>query len=298
MDIFHSGQSENTDIPPPPPPPSSSDSIIFENIPPFPSRNVPLEEALKSGSDYEDYDYTEDYTEDYSNVNQFRDNNIQPVLTETLDLSEENNNSNKPRLKFSPDLPAGSKTSPLQVTTTAKPDASPANTLDDKSNKRRKRPKRPRTKTPLVVVGPGSDRDGLVSPQATDKTRTNIINNSRSPQIIIIPQKSDGATNSKQILVNFDPEGTISNILSGSEDRRESSGIAGLRTDVGNDDQIDQTRHKQNILEEAQKKQQILIEQLMKSMKSMEKMKKIEAAMQKQSEVLKQIQNENVSLWF
>ena len=144
--------------------------------------------------------------------------------------------------------------------------------------------------------GPQSERDELTSPGETDKTRTNIINNSQLPQIIIIPPVQGGTKSQNQVLVNFDPEGKISNIVSGSEDK-DSGGIAGLlRPDVSNEDKIDKIQQqKQTQLEEAQKKQQILIEQLTQSMKSMEKFKKIEAAMQKQSEVLKQIQEENVS---
>ena len=270
MDIFGSGGKEITNSPPPP-----TGSVLFDRVPPFPSNNVPLEEALKSNRDYEYEDYGDDYSQD---------NIIQPVLTETLDLSEENNNSNKPRLKFSP-----GNTSPLQVSPVT-PQENPG------GGRKRKRPKRPRTRRPLVVVGSLSEGDELMSPEETDKTRTNIINNSKLPQIIIIPSVEGGTSSPNQVLVNFDPEGKISNIVSGSEDK-DWSGIAGLLTpDVGNEDKIDKTQQqKQNQLEEAQKKQQILIEQLMQSMKSMERFKKIEKAMQKQSEVLKQIQKENIS---
>ena len=144
-------------------------------------------------------------------------------------------------MKYS--TPAAGKTSPLQVTT-EKPDASSANISDDKSDKRRKRPGRSRTKRPLVVVGPESNTDGVMLPVVTDNTRTSIINNSRFPQIIIIPHRQGGSTSQDQVLVNFDPEGKISNIVSGRQESKSGSGAL-LRTDVGNDDdKIDKAESK------------------------------------------------------
>merc|ERR1712012_809986 len=141
------------------------------------------------------------------------------------------------------------------------------------------------------------DSDLQLLPGETDNnpddrfnTRTKIINNSQFPQIIIIPQKHSGQSSPDQVLVNFDPEGKISNIVSGSDGVSNEALVGLITTDVVTDTEQDEQRQK--LLEAAQKKNKILMAKLIKSMKSAEKMKKIELAMKKQSLTLEQIQRE------
>ena len=289
MDIFDPKESPRTV--------EDKDSLLFENTPPFPSVSVPLDEAFQLAyEDFEDYEYEDDY----SNLNLFKNNNIQPSLTDQLDLTEAKPNSNKPKLKFSPDHSSDKIPSP-QVTT-FKPDIGiKANNGMIGKNKSRQRKKKIKSKRPVHVadsgVGLESDSDLLLLPGETDNnpddrfnTRTKIINNSQFPQIIIIPQKHSGQSSPDQVLVNFDPEGKISNIVSGSDGVSNEALVGLITTDVVTDTEQDEQRQK--LLEAAQKKNKILIAKLIKSMQSAEKMKKIELAMKKQTLTLEQIQRD------
>merc|ERR1712106_93592 len=73
----------------------------------------------------------------------------------------------------------------------------------------------------------GQESEILLLPQGTENddadnfsTRTHIINNSKFPQIIIIPQKQ-GRAQQDQFHVNFNQDGGIPNIVSGSSDNND-----------------------------------------------------------------------------
>ena len=283
MDIFHNNPKADPDSI------AQKDSVLFQNTPPFPSVSVPLDEAFRSQEtfDYEDED-------DYANINLFRNNNIKPSHIDQLDLTQAEPHSNKPKLNFIPDSSLKNQDSPLQVTT-FKPDIQISNL---NKNNIRKRKKQNRNKN-NNIADPVLDSDPLLVPQGTDKdpddkqsTRTSIINNSQFPQIIIIPQS--GQSTPDQVLVNFDSDGKISNIVSGSDEASKEVGAVGLITtdDVPDNDPNDQ---RQQLLEAAKKKNKMLLEKLMQSMKSLEKMKKIENAMKKQSIILREIQNKDTA---
>jgi len=140
-------------------------------------------------------------------------------------------------------------------------------------------------------------------------TRTHIINNSKFPQIIIIPQKQ-GAAQQDQFHVNFARDGGISHIGAGSADNNDQVEIitppsAALvitqeparknapHSQNENDFNLANNNNSpQKALQEAEKKQRILIARLIKSMKAAERLKKIEATMQKQSVMLQQMHDE------
>ena len=282
MDIFHNNpdKTDQEII-------AQKESMLFKNTPPFPSVSVPLDEAFRS---YDDYTYNEE--DDYANINLFRNNNIKPSHIDQLDLTEAQPHSNKPKLNFIPDNLSSNKDSSLQVTT-FKPEIQISNVGESKP---RKRKKTIRNKNVINLADPVFDSDSLALPLGTgkdpdDTTRTRIINNSQFPQIIIIPQS--GQSTPDQVLVNFDSDGKISNIVSGSDEASKEVGAVGLiTTDAVPDNDHNDTRRQ--LLEAAQKKNKILLAKLMQSMKAAEKMKKIETAMKKQSMILKQIENESV----
>ena len=289
MDIFHSKPDEG------PLTTAEMESILFQNTPPFPSVDVPLEEAFKAG-DIDDYDeYEED---DYAHINLFKGNNIKPSLTDQLDLTEAEPNKNKPKLNFSPDMDK-SKTPSIHQITTFKPDINVLNNGRSKAKQRRKKIKS--NKNALNLADAVFDSDLLLLPEETGSnpddrfnTRTRIINNSQFPQIIIIPQKQGGKSSPDQVLVNFDSDGKISNIVSPGSDEASKEAAEGLMTtDVVPDNEQDE--HRKKLLQAAQRKNKILLAKLMDSMKSAQKMKKIENAMKKQSLILQQIQNEGVN---
>jgi len=160
----------------------------------------------------------------------------------------------------------------------------------------------------------GQDSDILLLPEGTENgdedrfsTRTHIINNSKFPQIIIIPQKQ-GRAQQDQFHVNFNRDGGISNIVSGSSDNNDQVEIItppgppvvitqepgrknAALTEKENDFNL-ANDNPQKALQEAEKKQRILIARLIKSMKAAERLKKIETAMEKQSIMLQQMHNE------
>merc|ERR1719270_2144906 len=118
-------------------------------------------------------------------------------------------------------------------------------------NKSRQGKKKIKFKRPAHVadsgVGLDSDSDLLLLPGETDNnpddrfnTRTKIINNSQFPQIIIIPQKHSGQSSPDQVLVNFDPEGKISNIVSGSDGVSNEALVGLITTDVVTDTEQDE----------------------------------------------------------
>merc|ERR1712079_855812 len=280
MDIFHSKPDEG------PLTTAEMESILFQNTPPFPSVNVPLEEAFKAG-DIDDYgEYEED---DYAHINFFKGNNIKPSITDQLDLTEAEPNKNKPKLNFSPDMDK-SKTSSIHQITTFKPDLNKLNNGRSKAKQRRKKIKS--NKNALNLADAVFDSDLLLLPEETGSnpddrfnTRTRIINNSQFPQIIIIPQKQDGKSSPDQVLVNFDSDDKISNIVSPGSDEASKEAEEGLMTtDVVPDNEQDE--HRKKLLQAAQRKNKILLAKLMDSMKSAQKMKKIENAMKKQSLIL------------
>ena len=278
MDIFHNNPKTDHDEST-----IQEESVLFKNTPPFPSSSIPLDEAFRSqeaADDYEDED-------EYANINLFRNNNIETSNIDQLDLTQAEPHSNKPKLNFNPD----NKDSSLQVTT-FKPDIQISNLGENRPRKRKKQNRHKNNN--LNIADPILDSDSLPMPLGTAKdpddklsTRTSIINNSQFPQIIIIPQS--GQSTPDQVLVNFDSDGKISNIVSGSDDvSKEVSAVGLITTDAVPDN--DPNHQRQQLLEAAKKKNKILLEKLMQSMKSMEKMKKIENAMTKQSMILKQIQ--------
>ena len=285
MDIFHNNpKTDHESI-------AQKDSVLFKNTPPFPSVSVPLDEAFRS---QETVDY--DYEDEYANINLFRNNNIKPSHIDQLDLTQAEPHSNKPKLHFTADSSSKNKDSPLQVTT-FKPDIQISN-LNKNNLRKRKKQNRNRNNY-LNSADPVLDSDSLSVPLGTGKdpdtkqsTRTSIINNSQFPQIIIIPQS--GQSTPDQVLVNFDSDGKISNVVSGSnEASKEASAVGLITTDAVPDN--DPNDQRQQLLEAAKKKNKILLEKLMQSMKSLEKMKKIENAMKKQSIILKQIQNKDTA---
>jgi len=291
---------------------------------------------LKQSVDYDEHDYQyedeyeleDDYFDDIFSSN---DNNISPILTETLDLSEVRPNSDKPKLKFSPDsTPDIGSTSPQA--TTRRPDINLTalnGLLSTKSkiskNKRKKKPRRRNPKksnaiqannaTPVSLVADnGQDSELLFLPEGSENgdedgfsTRTHIINNSKFPQIIIIPQKQ-GTAQQDQFHVNFNHDGGISNIVSGSAGNNDEveiitpPGVAAVITpeQIRQNAALTQKENDFNLanhdprkaLAEAEKKQRILIARLVKSMKAAERLKKIERAMEKQSVMLQQMHNE------
>eukprot|EP00090_Calanus_glacialis_P002870 TRINITY_DN12111_c0_g1_i5.p1 TRINITY_DN12111_c0_g1~~TRINITY_DN12111_c0_g1_i5.p1 ORF type:complete len:786 (-),score=129.26 TRINITY_DN12111_c0_g1_i5:897-3026(-) len=158
----------------------------------------------------------------------------------------------------------------------------------------------------------GQESEILLLPEGTENedrfsTRTHIINNSKFPQIIIIPQKQ-GRDQQDQFHVNFNHDGGISNIVSGSSDNNDEVEIItppgpavvitqepvrknAALTERENDFNLAKD-NPQKALQEAEKKQRILIARLIKSMKAAERLKKIETAMEKQSIMLQQMHNE------
>ena len=275
MDIFHGEEKQQEKRPLTV---AEKDALLFQNSPPFPSVNIPLFDP----DTFDEYDYDDDDDDDDSSDN----NNVHHSQTDQIDLSQAKPNSNEPKLNFSPQ---SSKT-PMRVTT-FRPDIM-------LPKQRRKKIKSKRPLRPVVM----DETESLVVPEETDInpddkyfTRTSIINNSQFPQIIIIPQRQDDSQ-SRPVLVNFDSDGKITNIVSAGSDNNDDDGTndssAGLiTTDVVTDTEQDDHRYK--LLEAAKKKNKILLAKLVKTMKSAEKMKKIETAMQRQSMILEHIQNEN-----
>ena len=140
--------------------------------------------------------------------------------------------------------------------------------------------------TPVsLVADSGQESDILLLPgeggdnQEEDRfsTRTHIINNSKFPQIIIIPQKQ-GTAQQDQFHVNFARDGGISNIVSGSSDNNDQVEIItppsaalvitqeparknAAHTHNENDFNLEND-NPQKALQEAEKKQRILIARL------------------------------------
>jgi len=125
MDIFNNKPKDITSVLPDPLVPPTSDSFLFKNAPPFgPSSSIPLRDAFSSFYDEHDYRYEDEYESDddyFDETFPVTDNNITPIFTETLDLSEVRQNSNKPKLKFSPEN-APDKDSTSLAATTRRPD--------------------------------------------------------------------------------------------------------------------------------------------------------------------------------
>jgi len=334
MDIFNNKPDNIASVLPDPLVPPTSDSFLFENAPPFsPSASIPLREAFSSFYDEHDYRYEDDYesSDDYfDDAFPVTDNNITPIFTETLDLSEVRQNSNKPKLKFSPETAPPHTDS---TATTRRPDINLTalnGLLTNKSkiskNKRKKKPRRRKPKksngvrinneSPVsLVADSGQESDILLlAGEGADKgdedrfsTRTHIINNSKFPQIIIIPQKQ-GAAQQDQFHVNFGRDGGISHTGSGSPDNNDQVEIItppSAALVITQEPARKNAPHSQNendfnlannspqkALQEAEKKQRILIARLIKSMKAAERLKKIEATMQKQSIMLQQMHDE------
>jgi len=332
MDIFNNSPDDIANVFPNPLLPPNSDSFLFQNAPPFPSVSVPLEEAFKSNPNYDEHDYR--YEDDYEYEDDqitfpLTDNNITPIFTETLDLSEARQNNNKPKLKFSPESAPVIASTSLRATT-RRPDINLTalnGLLSTKSkvskNKRKKKPRRRKPKktnavrinndNPVSLIADnGQESEILLLPRGTSdedrfSLRTRIINNSKFPQIIIIPQKQ-GSNQQDQFHVNFNRNGGISNIVSGSSDNNDEveiitpPGPASVITQepvrknaaltLKENDFNSPNDNPQQALQEAQKKQRILIARLIKSMKAAERLKTIETAMQKQTIMLQQMHTE------